>query len=253
MQNLLTTVLARAESQHGFCLGGAQNSTGVQRPAALLLTGVINENKFRSLLRQQMPFKDPTVPYGHGEFSHRIQWYCVIKRAQAFDTQGIAWADPYEWVGTQAHTQAQNWDEEGWANDGLWDALFDRNKYGRDGFNGPYNTAALTDFRSPENLHEHLTTHANMKTDCPLLSTFLAVREAKRTNTAIRVSTAYINDYATKKVFGSGVTYAQLSDSDKTQIDTVVAGKTLLPQPTQQQTPDTVMQKLSALFGGLWW
>jgi hypothetical protein len=251
LQNLLTTVLARAESQHGFYLGVAQNSTGAQRPAALLLTGFIDENEFRSLLRQQMPFKDPTVPFGHGEFSHRIQWYCLIKRAQAFTTQGTALADLYEWVGTQAHTQTQNGDQAGWANQGLWDALFDRNKYQRDNVNGPYNTASLTDFRSPENLHEHLTTDANMKADCPLLSTFLEVREAKRANTTMNA--AYINDYVTKKVFGAGVTYAQLSNHDRAQIDAVVAGKTLLPQPTQQQTSDTVMQKLSALFRALWW
>lgn len=252
LRSLLTTVLARLEALQGFTLGTTTMSTGATRPAALLLTGFIDENKFRSLLLQQMPFKDPTVPGGHGEFSHRIQWYCLMKRAQSFHTQGIGWADFYEWVGTQTHQQSRTGDQVGWSRLGLWDALFDRNKVGRDDANGPYNTGTIADFRSPENLHEHLTTDATMQALCPLLSTFLDVREAKRTNTGLRTSATYLSDYVTKKVFGTGVTYAQLSVNDQAKIDAVVAGKTLLPQPAQPQTPDTIGQKLSSMFWALW-
>ncbi|HKR46543.1 MAG TPA: LirA/MavJ family T4SS effector [Paraburkholderia sp.] len=234
LRNLLSTVLAQTEVRNGFNLGVKDRSHGPQQPVALTLTGFTPPDDFRGIIQDRKPFKDPTVPGGHGEFSHRIQWYCVMQ-AKNLTPPPRSWAEFYAWVGQYVHTTPQSTDRSSWANLGLWDALVDRNRYGRHTAT-PYDTAETTDFRSPENLQE--TISEQMTVQFPLLSTFLDVREKKRVTSSIRINPARLNDYLTKKVYGPNVTYQALSDIDKARIDNLVQNKILEAGPVIAQTPD---------------
>ena len=68
LQHVLTSVLSKHENDLGFKLYGEGENL-----AAATYTGFVEPEEFRQRLTQGMQFKDPTVPGGHGEFTHRIQ------------------------------------------------------------------------------------------------------------------------------------------------------------------------------------
>ncbi|OAI55109.1 hypothetical protein AYO44_02925 [Planctomycetaceae bacterium SCGC AG-212-F19] len=178
-QNILTTLLTRNELNNGFQVDPAVGSDG--SPVAVFV-GFIKPDIFRRILQAGYPFRDPMVPGGHGEFTHRIQWYLISSPGGLRNDRGGKWGDFYRWLGGVKHTQTfrdpENPDqakEATWLEFGLWDALCDRNAVGSEWVNGPYNTAEVTDFRSPENLHKFIV--ENLATICPLLSGFIKSRE----------------------------------------------------------------------------
>lgn len=217
--SLLTSVLAPVEEGGGFQLITSASEPSKKR--ALLLTGFVKPDKFRDVLKTQQPFKDPTVPGGHGEFTHRIQWYCLM--TQTNFAPRTNWADFYRWIGTQVHKPCVG--EPKWKQLGLWDALFDRNKVDRPNANSPYNTDTLTDSRSPENLLEYITTR--LLGTYPLLAAFLATREEKRTDSKVNSRVAKekepsLRDYLTKKLFGPDKTYETLTTVEQGKVDAVI-------------------------------
>ena len=78
LQHVLTTVLTKHEKELGFAIG--HDSRG--RESAPTYLGYVEPEEFRQRLQWGMQFKDPTVPGGHGEFTHRIQWYLITKELQ---------------------------------------------------------------------------------------------------------------------------------------------------------------------------
>lgn len=113
LQGLLTTVLSQVEFANNFVLGVRAPNKPVR---AVTLTGLVPADEFRQIIEKRQPFKDPTVSYGHGEFSHRIQWYCVMK--QTGFGKGTSWTDFYSWVGTQKHDEPKTAD-----GPPAWDSL----------------------------------------------------------------------------------------------------------------------------------
>jgi hypothetical protein len=177
LQHVLTTVLTKHEKELGFAIGS--DSRG--RECAPTYLGYVGPEEFRQRLTEGMQFKDPTVPGGHGEFTHRIQWYLITKEVKP--PEG-GWVEFYKWIGEIKHTVEPDEDKgnpsrkDYWKDLGLWDVVVDRNKSDRANANGPYNTARETDFRSPENLHHYI--QQTLPQTCPLLSSFISRRESKR-------------------------------------------------------------------------
>jgi hypothetical protein len=208
-KNLLTTVLQGVEQANGFAPQAHVNP--------LLLVDFVAPDAFRpKVLQTKIPFKDPAVLGIHGEFTHRIQWYCIM-------TAGFSppktWGDFYEWIGGVAHTTKKTPDKPEWGALGLWDALFDRNGKNGAGLNGPYNTAKGKDFRSPENLQVYLTTKWNAL--LPLLSTFILVREARRVDAGMRDEKTLpkaMQDYVSRKLY-PGKNYSGLDPTEQGEVN----------------------------------
>ncbi|HET9958481.1 MAG TPA: LirA/MavJ family T4SS effector [Polyangiaceae bacterium] len=240
MQNVLSEVLGQLELANGltlFPVGG--------RSASVTMTGVVQPTYFRNQISSGRPFKDPTVPLGHGEFTHRIQWYLVFRTVRV--PQG-GWGAFYRWVGRMFAPGGL----------GLWDILFDRNKVGRGGANGPYDTAAVTDFRSPENLHRHL----RHLVACPVLRGFIEGRHRKRKNQGlIPVNKAAapgfnndraMRDYLSRKIFG--VHYADVPIADRPTLAARTPNKVFTPGPVQAVSAETAEEaRWRGIYNALGW
>ncbi|MEW6346468.1 MAG: LirA/MavJ family T4SS effector [Paraburkholderia sp.] len=221
LQGLLTTVLSQVEFANNFVLGVRAPNKPVR---AVTLTGLVPADEFRQIIEKRQPFKDPTVSYGHGEFSHRIQWYCVMK--QTGFGKGTSWTDFYSWVGTQKHDEPKTADgPPAWDSLGLWDALVDRAGANDQSTATPYKTASLDDFRSPENLHASIT--KNFTASLPLLSAFLDAREKKREASRIRNDAMLLKNYVTKKVYRGKSKFSDLSTDEQETIDNIIRNRIL--------------------------
>jgi hypothetical protein len=174
LSHLLSDTLSANELSNNFSLGNRG-----ERKQAVTYLGFIEPDVFRAQLVAGRQWKDPTVPFGHGEFTHRIQWYMIIQEL-APPQQG--WLKFYQWVGKWRHAKQLNTDPaekiDFWLKLGLWDALTDRNKSDRANANGPYNTKDSKDFGSPENLHPYLMSADNK--DNWLVHAFITAREKNR-------------------------------------------------------------------------
>jgi len=174
LSHLLSDTLSKNELTNAFSLGKRG-----ERDQAVTYLGFIQPDLFRAQLEQGRQWKDPTVPGGHGEFTHRIQWYMIT---QSLPKPQKGWRTFYQWVGQWKHTQSVSTDPAkevaSWLKLGLWDALVDRNRWDRANTNGPYNTSARKDFRSPESLHTHLISTDNEVNW--LLNAFLTARAKNR-------------------------------------------------------------------------
>ncbi len=207
--HLLSDVLSHNEQNRGFQLYPRVGRNWGQTVTYLTF---IPPDRFRENIRASRHWKDPLVPGGHGEFSHRIQWYLVTNNVPQ---PAEGWQSFYEWVGRIAHQIIQGGDDAGWAALGLWDALFDRNNHNAPNVNGPYNTNANTDFRSPENMQEYII---NVMPDS-LLKRFTAARQQKRDY--ILANDVRIQDYVAKKLHQRR--YNQLTVPQQQIVDQLVA------------------------------
>jgi len=231
LQGVLSTVLANAETANGL--------------SQVTFTGFVQPTAFRGEVNSGRAFKDPAVPFGHGEFTHRIQWYLVFRRVLA---PRVGWGAFYRWVGTMFNP----------ANtaEGLWDILFDRNKVTRAGANGPFNTTAVSDFRSPENLHKHLR-HLLV---CPVLRGFIEGRHRKRKtqglippNSATNINTdTAMRDYLSRKIFG--VPYSQLPLTDRPTLQTQTPNNVLVPAPVKAVSVESGINSMwRSLYNAIGW
>lgn len=149
LSHVLTEALQQREIEDGF------KQSGVKVP---IYVGVVSSSAFIKALRNRHHWKDVGAGTSHGEFTHRIQWFLlsaggVLSRhdqhpAKVFSTLG----DFYNKMEKQY----------------LWDDLCDR-----------LGSEDPNDWRKPERLHTWLKSPASLSI-CPLLSTFLQFRSAKR-------------------------------------------------------------------------
>ena len=126
------------EGQYGF---NNNLLTASDMPSfAPTLTEFVDPPSFREyLFKYGYHWKDPGVGWGHGEYTHRIHWYMVIKQNE----ENGAWLKhtPIQLFRACAdqiwlHGKNKN------AQTGIWDDLFDNFGVG--------------DFRKAENLHDFL-------------------------------------------------------------------------------------------------
>lgn len=161
--HLLTRELGEREKAYGFNLlpGGKVKVYYDVLPADVFL----RENA------EAMHWKDLIDPR-HGEFTHRIQWYLVMREIQPR-------------VGTTKMFAMIN------GIPGLWDYLFDRAPLG----SGRTPAAVdANDFRSPEHFNDYLT-GGTAAAQYPLLTSFLTARKQKRENTFEK------HEYLARKLF----------------------------------------------------
>ena len=216
-QHVLTAVLKANEKRLGF-------------QSAATYLGYVQPEEFRQRLKQGMQFKDPTVPGGHGEFTHRIQWYLITKELEPPEE---GWVDFYKWIGSVKHTKPVEGDEEDWGELGLWDLVVDRNKSGRESDDVPYNTDEDTDFRSPENLHQYIM--EKLPATCPLLSSLISRRDFKRMKTGLlgpeeQLAEYAIENYAAKHMYRNPV-FDNLEENQQAAVKTAIKEGLLLEQP----------------------
>jgi Family of unknown function (DUF5636) len=141
-----------------------------------------------SLFKKGLQFKDPGAKVEHGEFTHRIQWFLIIRGAPITHNavtlfKHIADYTPLFPAGYTTGSHAKRQKDFQYAVIGLWDALVDRlgpeDKPHGKGYDFICKAAA-TDFRSPEVLYRWLIENELAKQAVPLLSAVLGARRAKR-------------------------------------------------------------------------
>jgi hypothetical protein len=128
---------------------------------------------FNKNLRDLKHWKDPGVTPGHGEFTHQLQWYCLVKHHNL--NLGMGFAEFFEELGTVEvkNTTLPSGYHTG-EGLGLWEIVFDR---GADPFPDDVHDSE-TDFRKPSTLLAHILEKRHA--DYPLLGSFLEARQRKR-------------------------------------------------------------------------
>jgi hypothetical protein len=153
---LLTTALDEFERNHGFVIVG-------DRPPNY--AGFVFGNVFKESLALKQHWKDVGAGPEHGEYTHRLQWYILIKagaiRTVPANQEATVFASIAPW-------------QKGKTN--LWTFVFDQ--LAKD----PSIGGDKLDFRSPENLNLWLVGDASPEF-CPVLRAFLRTRMAKRQST----------------------------------------------------------------------
>jgi len=188
------------------------------RTRATTLTGFVKPSDFRTeLIKRGRTWKDSSVPWTHGEFTHRIQW-CAAMAVVNNPTWGI----DYLMIGQYEDAQGFGFggDPKNWLVFGLWDAIVDRNPY-EEAYQVPYLSASKYDFRGPENLQRWLLTDENLAAGSRvrLMASFLRSRAVKRNANPPTVSTVLPNpaqwDVWCRRLFGNNVKRADLSVEQK--------------------------------------
>jgi hypothetical protein len=118
------------------------------------------------LLASQILIKDVGVPADHGEFTHRIQWYLLMRK---FEGNSFNAPKLLKSMAESVYRWREGTNDKGHS---IWTALFDRFP------SDPFGAESATDFRRPENLHTYLTSNA---APYRLVSSFLSKRMEKRT------------------------------------------------------------------------
>lgn len=150
---LLSGALDKFETEHGFVVVGEKLPN---------YAGFVYGNVFKESLRLKQHWKDVGAGESHGEYSHRLQWYIVIKAGAIVSTPKNQEALVFQSIANF---------QRGKTN--LWTLLFDQLK------NSESIGGDKEDFRSPENLNLWLV--GDQDPDfCPVLRTFLRARMAKR-------------------------------------------------------------------------
>lgn len=150
---LLTASLGQFEREHGFLVAGDRLPN---------YAGFVYGNVFKESLTLKQHWKDVGAGDTHGEYSHRLQWYIVIKA-------GAIVSSPRNQEALVFQSMANF--QRGKTN--LWTYLFDQLK------NSPSIGGDKEDFRSPENLNLWLVGDQDPEF-CPVLRAFLRARMAKR-------------------------------------------------------------------------
>ncbi len=158
---LLTRSLDAFEKAHGFVV-----------PEKLpIFAGFVYGGVFKDTIKNRMHFKDVGAGSKHGEFTHRIQWYALVKAGALVSVDkneaGLVYGSIHRWLNKSAG--------EGLPLLQLWNYLFDMQK----SLLGEGEALDDSDFRSPENFNTWLTGDAEPDF-CPLLRSFLRMRMSKR-------------------------------------------------------------------------
>ena len=98
--------------------------------AATLLDFVQPQSFLDDLIQRGYQWNDPGAGVGHGEFTHRIQWYLIAKEIEAkgINTRGLDLVnDVYKGLATPGLLSREGVGQEG-VGQSLWDVLVDRQK-----------------------------------------------------------------------------------------------------------------------------
>lgn len=160
---LLTAVLEAYELAAGFSLGASGK-------ADIILGNLTG--KFNQELRQGRPLKDVGAGEGHGELSHRLQWYLVGNCKRLRYAASIIYRD------IANHKTVIKLPDENGSFQYLWIYLFDRDGVDNNAGVIPFKAYEITDFRAPSNINGYLRSINNK--DYPLLQLLLSKRYEKR-------------------------------------------------------------------------
>ncbi|MBC7926480.1 MAG: hypothetical protein H7039_12555 [Bryobacteraceae bacterium] len=157
----------------GALHSGLMSATGFKAGVPTFVS-FVQTAEFNKNLRDAEHWKDPGVSPDHGELTHQLQWYCLVK--QSVDLGGMTHAQLFTALGTVLvkGTVLPGGFNSG-SGLGLWEIIFDRGA-------GPFPDVGnlqmqTSDFRKPDNLLRTLLTSVNRY---PLVSSFLAARQKKR-------------------------------------------------------------------------
>lgn len=197
VSHVVTNELRRVEKHAGFTSASMVGSESVSvvdritpRDAAPILLGFAHYDLFRAQVSAGQVWKDPSVSNGHGENTHRIQWYLIC--ADGVVKSGAMAGKPcdvYKAVGGIILPQNRKF--------GLWDALVDR---------GDVTSAyfpAESDARSPEFLMSYIQKNNDR---FPLLAAYLSARDTK----PFRLNKEYLAD----KIFGERLGNLDKADAE---------------------------------------
>jgi hypothetical protein len=137
-----------------------------------VFTEIVSTATFQDHLKKKLHWKDPNIPGNHGEYSHRIQWYCIVKNnvvPKKMAPKLFSLLGAIEYPKIKERT--------------LWDCICDRD--GGEASEIPFKTADPEDFRSPELLHKFLK--ASTDTRLELLTAIIKARIAKRATSMGRI------------------------------------------------------------------
>lgn len=213
----LNATLSEKETVWGFNENNLK-TYGAAPGKIALLTGNVHQEVFRKdLLIAARHWKDPMVPEGHGEFSHRLQWYIVCAEQEhkfGGETYKLQNDGPLLMVATARNIYMLNktlTGEDRWMWDLLFDSFYNR---GADDFNG------TKTFRSPEFM---MSTYRSMITTgtADLLSLFIRYRLDKRVamnlNRTDDAGTEAAKEYLKNKLASWGIKeadYAKFAGKD---------------------------------------
>jgi hypothetical protein len=208
----------------------ANNLNVVYHRTAPTLPNGVSSEQFAGLLKNLILVKDVGVKQDHGEFTHRIQWYLLIKKFEAY--AGFNALRLLRVVADSVNLWTAGVNTDGYS---IWTALFDRYESApprRFSADGP------GDFRRPEYLHSYLM-NAGSGGPCPKLSGFLAKRFTKRNDQTMR-------DYLVNKLYGrEWPSYQALLDASKRdrtlepkvqRVDALFASPELIEPPRPGET-----------------
>lgn len=180
-RKILTQVLEETEIAGGF------NTLPGSRSVPTLIKFLTKQQFSDDLFKKELPFKDPGAKVEHGEFTHRIQWYLIIRGAPITHSPAklfnrIAYYTPAFPNGYTTGSKEKRQKEFQYAVIGLWDALVDRlgpdDKVHKEGYDFTYKSTS--DFRCPELFYNWLIESEQAQQTVPLLSAVLGARRAKR-------------------------------------------------------------------------
>ena len=149
-----------------------------ENPKAHLINNFLETEAFRKLITEGVPMKDVGAAGGHGEFTHRLQWYLIgtsgiVAPRELFELYKLVGTTPYMGGKVEEDKQGQR---------SLWDAVVDRDEKTADFV--PWKVEewkkkgeVTLDARSPTNLNQYIIEGLQK---CPLLSAMFAARATKR-------------------------------------------------------------------------
>jgi len=205
LKKALSKAFVEIEARTGF------EASNVDRKPNLYL-GFVASDTFNQYLTQRMHWKDPTVVGYHGEYTHRIQWYC-IGAMRIVNDPGQVFAQLGK---TPYPLDAQR---------GLWDFVCDR-----DGGEAPFvpfkiepkettrvgMDSVRTDFRAPEILTKFLIESLKDEKFKEFAEIAAFVRMRLRKRNAIKPDDSYF----AMKIFNKN--YGELTDAEKAELTTLV-------------------------------
>jgi hypothetical protein len=162
------------------CIFEGISTAGGFSPAVPKFITFIQTTQFNQNLAAKRHWKDPGVAPAHGEFTHQIQWY-VLVRQYTNKIAGLDLSTFFERVGTVsvANTTLPSTWPVGASGLGLWEILFDRGAgpFPNDNYGAYQGSLKPNDFRCPDSLLAYII---KKKDQLPAVSSFLAGRQAKR-------------------------------------------------------------------------
>lgn len=177
VKGLLSKALKQVEKAHG-----------IKGEVATLFGNISPQSFVDELIKKRRPFKDPGAGPGHGEYTHRIQWF-IICQSEFFPHKTVEVGAVYEQIGKWFFPEVNGL--TGKVNNlSLWDALVDRSDTAN-----IFKVLGDEDFRNPNKFFPWMLKPENEK-HFPILHAYLKARYAKR------LENVTAEDYISRKLYG---------------------------------------------------